>query len=326
MQEALPVNLLVVILNYRSAELTIGCLRALAPQVRAMPGVHVVVTDNASGDGSLELIGGTIETEGWTGWAELMPLERNGGFAFGNNAAIRPALERAEPPPPEFVLLLNPDTIPRRGALQELVDFMRAQPSIGIGGSCLEYLDGTQHDSRYRFPSIWSEIETGLRLGIVSRMLARHILAPALVTEAHPIDWVAGASMIIRREVFDSVGLFDEGYFLYFEETDFCRRARIAGWPCWYVPASRVVHLVGRSSGLTNLLEPARRRPLYWFESRRRYFVKNHGRLYAWVADVAWAVSFGLWRIRRRIQGKPDQDPPHLLSDFVRFSFLGQRS
>jgi len=312
-------RLLVVVLNYRTAGLTVDCLSALAPQIEALPGTRVVVTDNDSGDGSFERIAAAIEQNAWS-WAEAMALPRNGGYAYGNNAAIRPALAR--PDPPDFVLLLNPDTLPRAGAVQALLDFMAAHPDVGIAGSRLEYEEGTQHDSRFRFPTILSEIDTGVRLGVVTRLLARHTLPPPLGNDPHPIDWVAGASMIVRRQVFAQIGLLDEGYFLYFEETDFCLRAHRAGWPCWYAPQSRVAHLVGRSTGVTSLREPARRRPRYWFESRRRYFVKNHGRLYAWLADLAWATGFGSWRVRSKLQGKPDTSPPRLWSDFVRFSFL----
>ncbi len=123
--------------------------------------------------------------------------------------------------------------------------------------------------------------------------------------------------MIVRREVFESVGLLDEKYFMYFEEVDFCLRALKSGWPCWYVPTSRVVHLVGQSSGVTDTKRPPRRLPGYWFDSRRRYFLKNHGWLYAALADAAWVFGFTLWRWRRVIQRKPDFDPPSLLSDFM---------
>jgi GT2 family glycosyltransferase len=128
--------------------------------------------------------------------------------------------------------------------------------------------------------------------------------------------------MVIRREVFASVGLLDEKYFLYFEEVDFCFQAKKAGWECWYVPASRVVHLVGQSSGVTDRKRPPKRLPKYWFDSRRRYFLKNYGWLYAVLADLAWLSGFILWRWRRAIQRKPDTDPPRMMSDFLLNSVL----
>ena len=311
-------QLLIVIVNYRTPSLTIDCLHSLVGEVQSLPGTRVVVTDNDSGDRSVEQIRTAIETEGWGDWASLMPLECNGGFAFGNNAAIRPALQSTNPPP--YFLLLNPDTIVRPNALKELVNFMDKHPHVGISGSRLEDPDGTPQRSAFRFHTMLSELDFGLRLGIVSKLLSRWVVAPPVSEEICPTDWVAGASMIVRRDVFEQAGLMDEAYFMYYEEMDFCLQANKFGWSCWYVPQSRVVHLVGQSSGVTNTKRPPKRLPQYWFDSRRRYFLKNYGWLYAAFADLLWASGFALWRLRRGVQGKPDQDPPNFLSDFLRNS------
>ena len=313
-----PTRLLVVIVNYRTPGLTIDCLHSLVSEVRELPLTRVVITDNASGDDSVEKIQTAIENEGWGDWASLQPLERNGGFAYGNNAAIRPALESPNPPP--YILLLNPDTIVRPGALQALVDFMDEHPDVGIAGSRLEDPDGTPQRSSFRFHSIFSELEFGLRLGIVSKLLSNWIVAPPVSDETYQTDWVAGASMIVRREVFEEAGLMDEDYFMYYEEMDFCLQAKRAGWSCWYVPKSHIVHLVGQASGVTDTKRPPKRLPQYWFDSRERYFLKNHGWLYTAGADAALIVGFGLWRLRRVIQSKPDSDPPNFLSDLLQNS------
>lgn len=320
MQQTDGLHLLVVILNYRTAKLTIDCLRSLESEIPTVPGTQVVVTDNDSGDDSVAQIRTAIETGGWADWASVMPLERNGGFAYGNNAAIRPVLEAKTPLP--YVLLLNPDTVVRPGALKALVDFMAANPQVGLAGSRLEDPDGTPQISAFRFPNILGELESSLRLGLVSKLLSRwSVLSP--VPEAPcPTDWVAGASVIFRREMLDQIGLMDEGYFMYYEEVDFCLRAKKAGWPCWYVPESRVIHLVGQSSGVSETRKPRKRLPQYWFDSRRRYFLKNHGWFYTALADAVWASGFALWRLRRVIQRKPDTDPPQLLSDFLLNSVL----
>jgi N-acetylglucosaminyl-diphospho-decaprenol L-rhamnosyltransferase len=310
----------IVIVNYRTPDLVIDCLRSLAEEVRAESDWRAVVVENASGDGSAAKIGAAIRAEGWGAWAALLPAERNLGFAGGNNAALRPLL--AAPGPPDYVLLLNPDTVVRPGAVRALLDFLERHAEVGIAGSRLEYPDAEPQRSAFRFPTVWSEFESGIRLGLVSRVLGPRVVAPPVQDVPHPTEWMAGASMMVRRAVFDDIGLMDDGYFLYFEETDFCLRARRAGWPGWYVPASRVVHLVGQATGVTDVKRPARPVPRYWFESRRRYFRKNHGWLYALLADVAWAVGFSLWRLRRRLQRKPDHDPPGLLWDFIRFNFL----
>jgi GT2 family glycosyltransferase len=317
-------RLLVVIVNYKTASLAIDCLRSLAPEISAVEGgVRVVVTDNASGDDSVARINQAITDNGWSNWATLSPLPRNGGFAYGNNEGIRSALQSNDKP--QCVLLLNPDTVVRPGAIDELLKFMDARSEIGLAGSRLEDPDGTPQISAFRFHSIASEIEPGMRLGAVSSMLAKYRVAPPVPTEPRPTDWVAGASLMIRREVFEKIGLLDERYFMYYEEVDFCLRAKRAGFECWYVPASRVVHLVGAASQISDARKHRKRRPAYWFESRRRYFTQNHGRVYALLADAAYATAFALWRVRRFVQRKPDTDPPKFLWDFLRHSSFGSR-
>ena len=305
----------VVIVNYRTPRLVVDCLRTLAGEVAAEPGLRAVVVDNASGDDSLAVIAAAFRDEGWT-WAELKPLDRNGGFAFGNNAAIRALL--AGPNPPRFVWLLNPDTLVRPGAATALIDFLEDHPEVGIIGGRLEFPDGTPQTAAFRFPSLLGELEDTIRIGLVSRMLGRFRVAGPIRDEPHRTDWVNGASLMVRREVFETVGLMDEGYFLYFEETDLCRRARRAGWPIWHVPASRVVHLEGQSTGVTGANLSEKPRPRYWFDSRARYFRKHLGATLALVADLIFIVGFGSWRIQRRLRRKPDPDPPGLWRDFVR--------
>jgi hypothetical protein len=308
-------DLLVVIVNYRVAERVLDCLAELARQIPGHPGCRVVVVDNASGDGSAERIGAAIAERGWRGWVRLLASPRNVGYAAGNNLALREAL--ADPgAATDLVWLLNPDTLPRPGALAELCAFLAAHPEVGIAGSRLEDADGTQHQSRYLFPSLASELEARLGIGVASRLLARWRTAQPLVPASHEVGWVAGASMLIRREVFEEVGLLDEGYFLYFEETDFCLRARRAGWRCWYVYESRVAHLASHSTGIDHLGR-TRRMPGYWFESRRRYFVRNHGLVRAALIDAVALAAVLVGTLRERIQGLRGRRPPRQLGDLA---------
>ena len=313
---------LVVIVNYRTGDLTVDCLKSLAPEVARVAGefgpVRVVVTDNASGDGSAEQIESAITENGWEGWCELRRLPRNGGFAYGNNEGIRPALESSDRP--RYVWLLNPDTVVLPGALATLIAFLDAHPKAGIAGSRLEDPDATPQRSAFRFHSVASEVDSAMRLGVVTRLLARRKVAPPVPETSTRTEWIAGASMLIRREVFDRIGLMDEAYFMYFEEVDFCRRAAEAGFECWYVPESRVVHLVGQASGVTDARRSTKRRPDYWFESRRRYFLRHVGRFGTLAADTLFMAGFSVWRLRRLIQRKPDTDPAHFLGDFFRHS------
>jgi hypothetical protein len=282
------------------------------------------VVDNDSGDGSVEQISAAIKENGWENWASVLPSDHNGGYSFGNNLAIRPALQ--SPCPPSYFFILNPDTQVRPGALKALVAFMEQHPEVGIAGSSLESSDGILWPIAFRFPTVLSELDSGLRLGIVTKLLSNWVVLRSMSNEACQVDWIPGTAMLIRREVFESVGLMDEGYFLFYEETDLCLQAKRAGWSCWYVPQGRIMSLVGESRKKANTSN-SQRRPQYHFESRQRYFVKNHGLLYAALADAVWIFGYALWRVRWILQGKPDKDPPKLLRDFIRNSvFLKGRS
>lgn len=317
------VDLLIVIVNYRSAELALDCLASLESEVARRPGTRVAVVENESGADQWECLDGEIRRRGWASWVDLMAAGRNGGFAAGNNVAIRWAM--GWPEPPRIFWLLNPDTIVRPGALAALLAPLDEHPGVGIVGSYLEGSDGTSQPSAFRFPSILGEIEGGMRFGPVSRRLRRWDVVRRGPVEAGEVDWVSGASFAVRRAVFEQVGLLDEGYFMYYEEVDFCRRARAAGWACYHAPASRVVHFYGQSSPDAALQVSQRRRPRYWFEARNRYFLKHHGRVRAYLANLAHWSAFATYRLRRRLQGKPDTDPKGMLWDFLRYSVLTVR-
>jgi N-acetylglucosaminyl-diphospho-decaprenol L-rhamnosyltransferase len=309
-------RILVVIVNFRTAALVVDCLRSLAGERASGHELRVAIVDNPGGDDSLAVLRQAIDQSGFAPWCELVAMPHNGGFAYGVNAGVQPAL--ALPAPPDAFLLLNPDTWVRPGAIAALADFLAARPDIGMVGSRLEDADGTVQHSRFRFPCIANEFDHGLNLGIVSRWLRRHATCPPLVDEPHAIDWLSGACMLVRRSVFERVGPFDDGYFLYFEELDFARRAHGLGVTSWYVPASRVVHLVGRSTGVTVRDRRPPRTPAYWFASRRRYYGKHHARLYRFGADVAFVVGRALAHVLRVLRGRRYDGPPHYLRDFIR--------
>ena len=142
----------VVIVNYRTPGLVVDCLHSLEAEAITL-GLRVVVADNASDDDSASILRETIRKEEWL-WAEVLPLERNGGFAFGNNAAIRLLL--ASENAPDYVWLLNPDTIVCPGAAAALIDFLDGNSAVGIAGGRLEDSDGTPQTAAFRFPSLLS--------------------------------------------------------------------------------------------------------------------------------------------------------------------------
>jgi GT2 family glycosyltransferase len=179
--------------------------------------------------------------------------------------------------------------------------------------------DGTVEGTPFRFPGIATEFDAAMRLGLVTRLLwPWKIVLPKREGNLRA-GWVSGASMILRRTMLEQIGLLDEGLYTYFDDPDICLRALRAGWETWYVPASRVTHLAGESTKITGKRVPTRRPP-YWFQARRRYYLKHYGGLYAALVDAAFISGFACWRLRRRLQRKPDLDPPHMLIDSIRHS------
>jgi GT2 family glycosyltransferase len=311
----------IIIVNYKTPQLTINCLQSIAQDLSENFSIFVTVADNYSRDGSASIMKAEIERSGWNSWVTVLPLEKNGGFAYGNNRAIEKVFERVHLP--DYLWLLNPDTVVHRGACEALVKFFSTHPKVGIVGSRLEEPDGAPQVSAFRDHSVINELLSGFRLGILDAICSRWIVAPNFVSETpHQTDWVSGASFMVRREVFEQTGLFDEKYFMYYEEVDFCLRTRENGWTIWYVPESRVIHFIGGASGISDSGTEENRRPPCWFESRRRFFLKNHGWLTLLVADILGIIGFSIWRVRLVLQRKPDLDPPHFLKDFFRQSFF----
>lgn len=315
----------VVIVNYKTWPLVIDCLRSLDSEVRSLPGARVIVTDNDSRDGSVQKLSAAIDAGGYGDWATLMPLDRNGGFSYGNNAAIRQAL--ADDEPPDYVYLLNPDTVARPNAIGGLASFLDAHERVGIAGGGMVWPDGSAQEAAHRFPSPLGELNLGARFGPLNRLLERWDTTYPVSDTAHGCDWVSGATMMVRREVFERIGLLDERYFLYFDEVDFCRRAREAGFEVWYVPASCVMHLEG---AVTGIQKRRVRRMRHWYDSRRRFFVKYYGVTGLVIADLLWGLG-RLSLVARhllRLGGNMEHDPTHfawdLLSGDLRSVLSGQ--
>src|SRR6185437_287516 len=317
-----PIDVTVIIVNYRSAQLTIEGLASLqSERADAALCIRAIVVDNASGDAAA--LERAIAERGWGGWVELLVAPRNGGFAYGNNRGIERAYARAAP---DYFYLLNPDAQVRPGAIRTLVEFLNAHPAAGIAGGRFENADGSDWPFAFRFPTLQSEFLQGLQLSVLYRLMRRWEVPRQMeATREQPVDWVSGAAMLIRPAVLEAIGGFDEQYFLYFEETDFCRRARQAGFATWYVPASRVMHLGG---GVTEIerVPALKRLPGYWFESRRRYFVMSFGPTRAMLIDAIALAASALGVLQRTLRRRRHRNVPHFTRDLARSSILWRRN
>lgn len=303
-------RLLTIILNYRTAEMT---KRSLAAASLAMQGIDgdIIVVDNDSQDGSFEVLTQHVAQADLPN-VSVIASPKNGGFGAGNNHGIQAGM-RAEGGY-EFVYVLNSDAFPEPGAIQELMDHMIANPKSGFAGSLITGEDGAIHHTTFRYPSLLSEFEGAIRFGPVSRLLATKRVAQDVPETSQTVEWIAGASLMMRSEMLRKIGLFDESFFLYFEETELCRRGQLAGYTTDFVKESRVVHIGSVSTGMKKW----DRTPQYWFQSRWYYLVTNHGRLHAVLATFLHVLGGAFHRLRQRLRGQHPADPPYFLRDLLR--------
>jgi GT2 family glycosyltransferase len=254
-------DLAVVIVNYKSLEPLLGCLRSLgggAPGV----GLETVVVDNSPGDGAAAGVAREFPGVRW------ITSPENVGFARAVNRGIA-----ATSAP--FVALLNPDCEVRPGALAELLRFHAARPDTGIAAPQILNPDGSLEFSARGYPGAAAFLFN--RYSLLTRLLPgnpwsrRYLLTDWDHTSVRDVDWVSGACMCVRREAIAAVGPMDEGYFMFNEDVDWCRRMNQAGWRVRYVPEAVVVHHIGASKG--------RVAPRVILERHRgmvRYFRKHH--------------------------------------------------
>ena len=280
------VSVAAVIVNYRTPDLTAECVAKLAAERRSLPLLRAVVVDGGSNDGSADRLGELAAEDTYRDWVSFIPLQLNGGFGWANNQAIL-AFAR-EPSPPDFIYLLNPDAQVTEGAVSALVRDILAHPRCGAAGSELLNEDGSLAASAFRFPSPGRELTAAAQSEKLGRLLG---VAPSAVSAegAREVDWVTGASVLIRSEALRQAGLFDDGFFLYFDEVELMHRLWARGWTVRHVPESRVFHLEGAATGLGSA--EAQPYPDYWYQSRRRYFALTGGRAALAEANLGWLAG-----------------------------------
>lgn len=287
----------VIIVNYRTPELTKTCLAALSGERALLPTLKAIVVDGGSGDGSANELAVTIAEPAYRDWVELLALPINGGFGWANNQALMRLARK--PSPPDYVYLLNPDAKVTRGAVLRLVEDLEGHPRCAAAGSQLLASDGMTTGAGFRFPTAGREFVSAAQTAALGRLLA---IGSVMVdsAESREVDWVTGASVMLRTAALRETGLFDDGFFLYFEEVELMHRLEAAGWTVRHVPESRVFHAEGSSTGIASV----ERMPEYWFRSRQRYFLLTGGRASALAADIAWMLGrfLGIFKTALRRQ------------------------
>lgn len=271
-------DLAVVVVNYNTRELLVQCLSSVE---RELPD-ELIAIDNASSDGSQEWVREKFPD------VTLLANSGNPGYAAAANEAMR-----ATQAP--FVLLLNADTKVVAGSLRAAVDYMISHPRAGLVGPLLRSTDGTRQRSIFPFPGTLAWLLENNPIGPILSVVpaARKRMLRFVEAEARTVPWVLGAAMLIRREAYDATSGFDESYFMYYEEVDFCFRLWEAGWEVHYAPTAEVVHVGAASTSQVRTAMAVRH-----FESTRRFYRRHYSghRAGLWMGLMRFKMAFRLLR------------------------------
>lgn len=290
MSELPHARLSVVILNYRTADLVVDCLRTLVPQLDHAQD-RVVVVDNDSQDGSAEAIRQAIEEGGWASVCRVVEAGINGGFSAGNNVGVHAQ-------PASIYYLINSDTLLREGSIAALLDHMDRYPAHGLVGPRLEWLDEEPQISRFRLTTPLTEFTRAAGIGVIDRLFKRHVNSIA-DHEDDPIGWLSFAAIAIRSTAWEKIGAMDDGYFMYYEDLDYGRRARQAGIELGFCAQARVVHLQGGSTTKKQAAGEPKRQPPFAYAARSRYFAKYYGVFGPVIANLCWTLGWMISLVRR---------------------------
>ena len=289
-------DLSIIIVNWNTCDLLRRCLASIEAN-RGDLSLEVIVVDNASVDDSVPMVEQEFPQ------VCLITSQQNLGYAKGNNLGAKEAKGR-------YLLILNPDTEIVGRALEQMVAYLDEHPNVGVVGPQLLYPDGSVQPSRRRFPQLATTFFQGTpfswRWFRDSNKFARmHYMADSPDDEIQSVDWLIGAALMIRRETWQEVGLFDEQFFMYSDEVDWCHRCHDAGWDVHYLPTAQIIHDEHKSARRIPVTSRAR-----FHRSRVRYFRKYFGvgwatiiRLF-FLMNYAWllAEEIAKWTIGRRHQ------------------------
>ena len=298
----------VSIINYRTGSMTLDCVRSVLADVKSHD-IHVVVVDNLSGDGSAEEIEAWISAQTPPVPVTLVKSATNSGYSGGHNQGM--AAVKAE-----NYLILNSDALLKPGFFDAMLAAVDAHPEAGLIVPRLEGEDGTPQINCFRFAGPASELIRGAATGPVTKILKRHEVALTLAPADGQIEWASFACILLNGRMVDQIGPMDEGYFLYFEDSEYCLRARRAGWGIIRAPQAVAIHFRGGSGPVKELAKAKKRAPEYYYRSRSRFMTQAYGRGGLIAANLCWHLGRGIAQFRR-LFGKPvpkvaEQEPSDL--------------
>lgn len=264
------IDLSIVIVSWNVADLLVACLDSIYAGLGDLR-AEAIVVDSGSTDATLTVVRERCPQ------VILLPQTENIGYTRANNLGLVQAQGRN-------LLLLNPDTEIQGDALATMVAYLDANPDVGIVGPHTHNSDGSYQSTRRRFPTLATAFfeSTWLQPLAPKRLLDHYYVNDAPTDQTLDVDWVQGSALMARREVYAQIGGLDEGYVMYSEELDWCKRAKNAGWRVVFLADAHITHHGGKSSD-----QVVARRHVLFQQSKLRYFRKYHG---AAVAQILRAV------------------------------------
>jgi GT2 family glycosyltransferase len=248
----------IIIVNWNTKKLLLDCIRSIHETVKNIS-FEIWLVDNASTDGSVEAVKQNYPD------VKIIQNTKNLGFAAANNKALKKMQG-------QYALLLNTDTVLTNGAVEDLFDFMEKNSDAGMACGQLLNQDGSKQNSVANFPGIHSLVcnESLLQILFPKKFLGKRREYKKPVE----VDSCIGACLMVRKKAMDEVGLLDENYFFFFEETDWAYRMKQAGWRIYFVPSAKIFHIQGQTVG-HNVVSR-----IMFYRSRYIYFKKWHKNSY----------------------------------------------
>jgi hypothetical protein len=271
--------------------MTIDCACSVLEQIGDVDG-EIVIVDNCSGDGSVGMLRDWIAGLPEGSPVRLVASQENTGFSGGHNQGIAAV-------PARYYLVLNSDAVLRPGFLKRILAAARSHPEAGFVAPRLQGQDGDVQISCFRFPGPLSEFIRGANSGPVTRALKAYEVSLKPDPDPKDIDWASFACILLNGDMVRQIGPMDEGYFLYYEDAEYCLRARRAGWRVHLCPEAVAIHFRGGSGPVKSLARSRERLPRYYYSSRTRFLYQAHGRFGLWSANILWAIGRGFAGLRQ---------------------------
>ena len=272
-------DLSIIIVSWNVSDLLAACLRSIDAN-RGDLALEVIVVDSASRDDTVAMVREQFP------WVRLMPQSVNVGFTWGNNIGLGTAKGR-------HLLLLNPDTEIIGDMLTQLVAYLDDNPDVGVVGPHTLNTDGSTQSSRRRFPTVATGLleSTWLQPIAPKALLDWYYVREPADDATVDVDWVQGHALMARRAVYEQIGGLDTSYVMFFEEVDWCKRAKSAGWRVVYVGSAQVTHHGGQSTAQVSV-----KKDIHFNRSKVQYFRKYHGGVIAEFVRVSLLLMF-VWQL-----------------------------